>query len=498
VSDSFEVRSGHRVHGRERLTCDVVVVGSGAGGAPAAYEIAALGFDVLVLEAGPYVKPEEFTQREIDTLKRIYVDQGAQGPADGSISILQGRVLGGSTVINGEVCFPIPERVLDEWAREYGVRGLSARDLEPVFAHVEAMIHATKNEGRFLASSARFDAGLRKLGLEPKPLTRNVKDCKGCSYCFFGCAYGCKQSMDRSYLPAAAAKGARILSDARVTRINVDGGRASGVLATTSEGSLDVRARAVVLACGTIETPLLLLAHGLGGADVGRHLALHPVLFVAAWYDDELLAYKNANFLATYSDVLAKDDVLIEIGTTTPPFTASGVMGFGRAHKELTRDLVRAGGCGAIIRDRGVGRVRRDRKGTEGSKVIDYALDARAKEQVRLAMKRSAEIAFASGARKVAFPTTIPLLFESPDDLRKIDALPLGPADIAFVSYHPQGTARMGTVTDHDGAVRGLRDLYVMDASLFPTPVGVNTQEPVMAVATVLARRLGAKLAGAS
>jgi choline dehydrogenase-like flavoprotein len=487
-----EVRSGRSVRGLEKITCDVVVVGSGAGGAPAAYELAARGLDVLVLEAGPRILPEEFTQREIDTLRRVYVDQGAQGPADGSIAVLQGRVLGGSTVVNGEVCFRIPDRVLDEWSREYRVRGLEPRTLEPIFADVERMIHATINEGRHLASSARLDVGLRKLGLAPKPLLRNVRGCKGCSYCFFGCAYGCKMSMDQSYLPAAMEKGARVICDARVEALVMDAGRARGVTARTAEGSLDVHARAVVLACGSIETPLMLLEHGLGGMDVGRHLALHPVLFIAAYFDDEMNAYKNNAFLSTYTDAFQEEGILIEVGATTPTFGAAGLSGFGRMHKELARDLTRSGACGAVIRDSGLGRVRRDRK---GRKVIDYALDAETAARVRLAMKRTGEIAFASGARKVTFATTVPRIFDSMDDLEAgIPSLPLGPADIAFVSYHPQGTARMGAVTDHDGGVHGTQGLYVMDASLFPSPVGVNTQVPVMAVATALARRLADRL----
>lgn len=151
---------------------------------------------------------------------------------------------------------------------------------------------------------------------------------------------------------------------------------------------------------------------------------------------------------------------------------------------------------GAIIRDDGsLGRVRRGRGGV---KVIDYALDPRTKDKVRRALRKLLEVAFASGAKRVALPLTVPFEPTSVDDLREVDALPLGPADIAFFSYHPQGTARLGAVTDLDGAVRGVRDLYVMDASLFPTPVGVNTQEPVMGVATVLARRLAARLSQGS
>ena len=487
------LRSGRTVRGTETLRADVVVVGSGAGGASAAYELANAGLDVVVLEAGPSVRPEEFTQRQMDTVKRFYVDQGAQGPADGSIRVLQGRMVGGSTVINGEVCFRIPDAVLDEWAKEHGVRGLSPDEMRPAFETVERMIHATPNAGRHLAGGRRLGEGLAKLGIEPKPVARSVKDCRGCCYCFAGCAYGCKQSTDQSYLPAAFEKGAALVSDARVEKIVFDGDRAVGVFARTAEGALDVKARAVVLACGTIETPLMLLDHELGGRDVGKHLALHPVLAVGGLYDDEDDSYRSA-LIGTYTDAFVGDGYLLELATGAPPSLAPLAGGFGRHHKEIVRDVGKASIAGAIIRDDGsLGRVRR---GRGGAKVIDYALDARTKEKARRAMRKLIEIAFASGAKRVALPLTIPFEPTSVDDLRKLDSLALGPADIAFFSYHPQGTARLGTVTDFDGAVRGVRELYVMDASLFPTPVGVNTQEPVMGVATVLARRLAGRMAG--
>jgi choline dehydrogenase-like flavoprotein len=487
---STTVIRGATIHGAQKMDADVVVIGSGAGGAAAAYELVNAGLSVIVLEAGPHVVPEEFTQRELDTIKRLYVDQGSQGPADGSIQILQARAIGGSTIINGEVCFRIPDPVLEEWSREHGVRGLSSAEMKGAFEDVERMIHATPNTGRELSGGERLERGIVKLGLTAKPIVRSVKGCRGCAYCLAGCAWGCKQSTDQSYIPAAMAKSARVISDARVERIDLDGGRARGVSAKTPEGRIDVRARAVVVACGTIETALLLLDHRLGGPDVGRHLALHPVVPLAGWFDDDVVTYRT-NMAATYTDAWLGEGVLIEAVTATPPFLAAGISGFGHAQKESARDLGHASFAIAIVRDDGgTGRVKRDRK---GAKVIDWRLDARGATRVRLAIRRFAEVAFAAGARKVMLSTTIPRPV-TPDKLAEIDTMPLGPADVAFISYHPQGTARLGTVTDMDGAVKGVRDLYVMDASLFPSPVGVNTQVPVMGVATVLARRLAAKM----
>jgi choline dehydrogenase-like flavoprotein len=486
-----EIISGATLGPNEALDCDVVVVGSGGGGAPAVYELASAGLDVVCLEAGPHIEPEQFNQRELDTIRRVYVDGGGQGPADGSLQLLQGRCIGGSTVVNGEVCFRTPDFVLEEWAGEFAVGGMSPGEMKPIFEHVEKMINVTVNEGRYLDAGRVQSEGLRKLGVEPKPIARNVKDCKGCCYCFFGCAYGCKQSMDQSYLPAALAKKARIICDAEVSRIMVSAGETRGVVADTPAGSLMVRSRAVVLACGAIATPLLLLDHKLGGDQVGRNLAVHPVAFASGIYAEAKPTHVST-MLAVYSDAWVDEGYLIEMGSGSGAFIAQGAPGFGRAHKELARLSQKVWAGGSVTRDRTApGRVRRDRK---GRKVIDYKLDGPTRERVRAGMKRSAEIHFAGGADKVYLPFTEPVILETADEIRRLDDIRLGPADVTLVSYHPQGTARLGTVTDNDGQVNGARSLYVMDTSLFPTPVGVNPQVSVMAVATMLARRLARRL----
>jgi choline dehydrogenase-like flavoprotein len=488
------VRSVAGRMGIESLACDVVVVGSGAGGAAAAYELASAGLEVVVLEAGPLIRPEDFTQRELETLQRVYVDQGLQGPADGSIAIMQGSCVGGSTVVNGEVCFRIPDAILEGWAKTRGVRGLGAAEMAPAFADVERMINATANEGVHLGSGERWAPGLLKLGIEAKPLVRNVKGCRSCVYCFFGCAWGCKQSVDQSYLPQAMAKGVTVLCDVAVERIEREGDRATGVVARVKggEGEVVVRARAVVIACGSIATPLLLLANGIdGGGEVGRHLALQPVVPIVAWHDEAQVSYRSAA-LSTYTDAFLNDGILVEFAMLPPAFFASWLPGFGREQKELARDMGKAVGSGCIVRDEGsTGRVRRGRR---GEKIIDYAIDEVTRGRVRTALARVSEIALASGARSVMLPGLERVEVRSNDDLKNIERMPLGPADVAFVSYHPQGTCRLGTVTDDDGRVKGVRGLYVMDASLFPSPVGVNTQVPVMGVSTVLARRLATSL----
>lgn len=486
-----EIREGHTIRGTEKLSCDVVVVGSGAGGAVAADELAAAGLDVLVLEAGPWMRSEDFNQRELEMMQKIYVDSGAQGPKDGSVQILQGSVVGGSTVVNAEVCFRTPDVVLDEWATRFGVRGLSSEDLAPIFDHVEAKINVTRNTERYTTHAAPQIEGARKLGIEMKPVSRNVKGCKGCCYCFFGCAYGCKQSMDQSYIPSALSRGARVISEARVEKLHFTGSQVRSLRATTPHGALEVRTKAVVLSCGSMATPLLLQAHKLGGRAAGRNLSIHPVVFVTGVFEDDNVERPQA-MLATYTDSYWDEGFIAEFGMASKAFTAYGIPGFGSEHIALRKGLGQTSSGGVLMRDiEGPGHVRLDRK---GRKVVDYALDARAQAQLRQAIKRVAEINFAGGARQVYLPTTIPCVLSSPDELSRIDTLPVGPADIILVSYHPQGTARLGTVTDFTGRVRETDNLYVMDASLFPTPTGVNPQVSTMGVSTALSRKLAARL----
>jgi len=335
---TLSVIGGSSIIGVTRRSCDVVVVGSGGGGAPTALELASAGLDVIILEAGPWVKPEEFSQRVLDSVRRVYVDKGGQQTANGLVAILQGSCVGGSTVVNAEVCFPIPDHVLSEWSRDYGVRGMDPATMAPVFDEVMTHINATTNTEHYMNAGKLVRAGFDALGLDAQPAKRSVKGCKGCNYCFFGCAYGCKQSMDQSYLPRAVAAGATLYDEARVETIDRDGGLVRGVTARTPYGSLKVEASAVVLACGAIATPLLLQDNGLGGPKVGHHLALHPVLGPFGFYDEEHDQSPNA-MIPFYSKAYEQEGFLLEVFSTPLEFFAPFVPGFGAEHRALVRDM---------------------------------------------------------------------------------------------------------------------------------------------------------------
>src|SRR6266566_4582980 len=234
------------------LSCDVVVVGSGAGGGVVAAELAA--------EA-------DFHHREAESTRDLYLYGLTIATSDLGVRIVAGSTLGGGTVVNYTTSFKTPPHVLEEWARVSGSDVFVSGELDASLDAVAERLGVTTGESRPGKRDELMEAGLRKLGWHVDVLPRDVRGCSqdvACGWCGFGCRLGAKQSTMRTYLQDAARHGARLVIGADVRRVLVTEGRATGVEASAGGHRLRVRARAVVAAAGAIETPALLLRSGLG------------------------------------------------------------------------------------------------------------------------------------------------------------------------------------------------------------------------------------------
>ena len=249
------------------LKADVVVVGSGAGGAVAAYELAKAGRSVIVLEAGPYVPSSQFTEDFAQAMDHLYQDKGAQANADGDLLVLQGRCVGGSTVVNGCVAFRTPDYILADWQQKYGLSNLTPEALEPYFSRVESNLGIHVNEEfEVNRNSSVIREGCQKLGISWKPFKRNIRECALTGHCLSGCATDRKQSMLVTYLPWAAQLGAKIYADTQVTRVLAENGKTTGVQAEIidpvskqKKADVTVNAQVVVLAAGAVRACRALL-----------------------------------------------------------------------------------------------------------------------------------------------------------------------------------------------------------------------------------------------
>ncbi len=491
-------------------TCDVVVVGSGAGGAVMASILSEAGQRVIVLEEGPYYTPQEYGSfRPTESMRRLWREAGllaafgvGQTPV---IGLSAGRCVGGSSVLTGGVCFRIPSGFHARWVEDLGLADFSEAAFEPVYREVEKRVKVAvvPDEMRSLGTR-KFVAGAERLGISMSSLRRNTSGCIGNGRCNFGCPSGAKMSVDVSYLPNALHHGARVISDALVERVVIDGGRATGVVGKILGGPqgkpshpFRVRARTVVVACGTLHTPVLLLKSGLGRSStaLGRHVTLHPALRVSALFDDVVSGWDGA-LQSVYSNDFACEGITLVGVYSAVNMLAGALPGVGASHRRLVADMPRHGVFGAMIHDEGGGSVR---GGTGREPILTYKMAPRDLARLRRSITILAEMAFAGGAREVYLPIFGTSGIDSLDQAKKLEYEPLDARRIECLAFHPLGSARMATdarrgVVDPSGQCYEVRDLYVADGSVLPTSIGVNSQVPIMSMATHLAWRLADRL----
>jgi choline dehydrogenase-like flavoprotein len=503
MSAETSTSTGGIVHGRSLAagldeTCDVVVIGSGAGGAVMAAHLAEAGLSVIVLEEGPYYKPEEIASfRPTQTMRRMWREAGlfAALPRGNTpvIALAMGRNVGGSSVHTGGVCFRVPGNVHDHWVRELGLPELAERRFETAYADVERRVHVTEVpvSARSLSTTTLL-RGAEKLGVGFDALRRNTVACEGNARCNFGCPKHTKMSVDLAYLPSAVRHGTRVFSDSLVERILFRGDRAVGVegriLGRPDAPKLRVRARAVVLACGTVHTPLLLEKSGVQNVHVGRHITLHPSLRVSAVFDQRIDGWNGA-MQSVYSDHFAAEGITF-VGVYTPVnLLAAALPGVGPALRVRARNMGHLAVMGGLIHDEGGG-VIAPTPLREGA--FSYEMIPRDLARLRRAATLLGEVAFAAGAKEVYLPIFGVPPVRSLATLRALEREPIDPRRIESVAFHPLGSARMANdprrgVVDPAGRVYGRRSLYVADGSVFPTSIGVNSQVAIMAMATRLA-----------
>ena len=488
---SLPVRDG------QTLDCDVCVVGSGAGGAVAAFEAVAAGRSVIVLERGPGWSETDIVPHEAEGTARFFWDRGLAATEDLGIVLFAGRALGGGTVVNWMTSLRIPDDIRAEW-EALGVDGMG-RELDDHYAAVEARSDVNTEETIQNAQNAALARGLDALGQPWSVIPRNARGCGDCGHCGYGCRAGAKRSTARTYLTDAVAGGARVVTDCEARTITTAQGNVTGVTAVIGERRIAVRASRVVLAGGAIGTPALLLRSGLGGQNAGKRLFLHPVPAVFARYADPIRMWSGVP-QSVVSDAFARLDgaygFRLEVPPVLPGVAAAGTVWRSAAqHREVMRAIDHYAAFIPIVRDREPGRVRIDR---DGAALVSYAVRGVDRAMCVRAIVETAKVHLAAGAREVRTLHTRPLAIEPGGDLRAFAAAAaargVAPNTVGVFSAHQMGTAGMGStrdrVSDPDGTVRGIRGLHVVDASAFPNASGVNPMLTVMALARRNTRRL--------
>lgn len=503
---SGAIQSGRDLQGYDSragvtVDADVVVVGSGAGGAVIATELALAGQRVVVVEEGPHVPHQRYGKmRPSQSLRHLWRDGGmtaALGVGKSpTINVTMGRAVGGSSVLTGGVCFRTPEWVLDIWKNERGLTDMTPKGLEPCIEAVERAISVTQVPEHMRSRGTQlFGEGARKLGFELKSLKRNTVDCQGCGRCNFGCPKGAKMSVDLSYLPRAVAAGTQVLADCLVEKVLIEGDRATGVTGRVLNefarpaGRFTVKAPRVVVAAGAYHSPKVLRASGVGrrSKQLGRNMTLHPSFRMLGLFDESVRGWAGS-LQSAYSDAF-EDEGITLVGLFVPPSVIGATMpGVGADHVRRARNMPRLAMFGGLLHDEGGGVVHRA-PGREP--FVTYRMTPKNRATIPKILRKMAETFRAAGAREIY----LPILGAEPlaiDEFESFDFEGIPTSRLECASQHPLGSCRMGTepnnsVVDPAGQVWGVRGLYVGDGGVVPTSLGVNPQQTVMTMATRIA-----------
>jgi choline dehydrogenase-like flavoprotein len=490
------------------LECDVVVVGSGAGGGPVAGVLSEAGLDVVVVETGGYYDDADFDGSELTALTGFYA--GAPSASkDESIGLVAGSCLGGGTVVNYTTSFRTPGPIREEWA-SHGVPAFTGPEFDASLDAVAERLGTSQEYNDPGARDQILQQAAEKLGWSSGAQPRNVRGCaqgRECGYCGLGCRVGAKMSTAKTWLLDAHQRGTRLIVRTRVDRVLIEGGAARGIEGRTASGHrLTVRSRAVVAACGAIQTPALLRRSGLQNPNIGRNLKVHPVAAVMGVFDSALDPWEGvmqARYVDEHANLNEGYGVLYETGPLHPHlFLPFSPWRGSRAHFGLMEAMRHTVPVGVVLRDRQGGRVQ---VGRDGEPVVHYALSEFDRAHLRRGVEGAAEMLEAAGAQRIFSSHARWVAYEpgrTGDRARFMadgDACGYGAGQIQLLGFHLQGSARMGgspasAACDPMGQTWDVRNLYVCDGSAFPTAVGVNPHLSIQSVAHMNARALAARL----
>ena len=522
------LQSGWKVLGQDapppsRLSCDVLVVGTGAGGGISAELLARAGFDVLMVEEGPLKTSRDFNQLESEAYPTLYQESAARKTADKAINILQGRCVGGSTTVNWTSSFRTPPDTLAHWQDHFGLTELSEAGMQPYFEQAERRLNVSPWEVAPNLNNELLGRGAAKLGIPSSHIRRNVRGCWNLGSCGMGCPTNAKQSQLLTGVPTALTHGARLLVHTRVGRLQISDGRVTRVHAsylgskeTSPQDSkalvaIEIDAKHVVLAGGAINSPAVLLRSQAPDPHqrLGVRTFLHPVVMSSAHFAQPVEGWAGApqtvytdHFLGT-QPIDGPMGYKLEAPPIHPVIFASSIPGMGQSQAELLKTFPHQHIQLALLRDGfapespgGQVRLRSD-----GSAELDYPLNPFVMDGARRALLSMAEIQLAAGADWVLPVHEQAQRYTTWAQAKvAINALPMVPLQARVVSAHVMGGCGMAAdpargVVRPDGVHWHVANLSVHDGSLFPTSIGANPQLSIYGLVNRLTqdliRRLG-------
>ncbi|MEM7313156.1 MAG: GMC family oxidoreductase, partial [Planctomycetota bacterium] len=502
VEESDDVLPTVNITHSQTLKCDVLVIGSGAGGAVVAAELAAAGQDVIVVDKGDYFSNSKLPNNELDGMRLLYEERGSLRTADRAIVVLAGSTLGGGTTVNWMTCLEPPMQLREQWAREHGFKAATSEAYADSVRSVMNRINVNQEESAPNFQNLAMERGCEALGYECSVISRNTKNCVKCDFCNFGCRYGAKQDTRRTYLHDAVSHNARIVVRANVNQINHKASRVTGADMTVCDEAgiqhvVKVECDRVVVSAGAIHTPAILMRSGLSNRNIGSNLHLHPVGGIFARYSEPVEAWKGApqtRICEHFADLDGDGyGVRLENSPAHP-----GLWGLalpwqgGKRFRELMHQIPHLANTIVLTRDKFSGRVLLD---SNGHPILDYKLNPYDAKHLMYGLEQSLRISRAAGAELVYGPHNDCLSFECSrsdsefeDYIKKVHECGTRPNHLGLFCAHQMASCRIGGSSSlgaisPEGESYDVKNLYVADGSSLPTSTGVNPMVTILSTA---------------
>lgn len=487
----------------KNFEADVVIVGSGAGGAMAAEQLSLAGFKVILLEMGALYEGKDFKQQERWAYPQLYQDGAGRKTLDQSIGILQGRSVGGSTTVNWTTSIRTPEKTLDYWRAEFGT-DFTPDNLAPYFQQAEQRLNIQPWPVPPNANNDKLRQGCEALGWQYTVINRNVNGCANLGYCGMGCPINAKQSMLVSTIPSAMQTGAMLISRVSARELIWQGGQVQTLVAVPVDLyfqpdfkiKLSFKARHYIVAAGAIGSPALLLRSKVPNPSnrLGKHTYLHPSVISGALFEETIAGHSGAP-QSIYSDQFVwpsngQIGFKLEVPPLHPVLMATKLTGMAQSHAALMQKFNQLQVIIALLRD---GFHQDSQGGTvvlseHGEPILDYPISDYLWQGVQSAYLAMAELQFAAGARSVLPIHQDARLYSSWRQAREaIKALSLQKYRATLVSAHVMGGCNMSAdpskgVVNLQGCHHQLENLSVFDGSILPSSLGANPQLTIYAL----------------
>lgn len=515
VSSGWSYLDASTLTADRQFEADVVIVGSGAGGAMAAEQLSLAGFKVILLEMGALYEGKDFQQQERWAYPALYQDGAGRKTLDQSIGILQGRAVGGSTTVNWTTSIRTPEKTLDYWRAEFGT-GFTSDNLAPYFQQAEQRLSIHPWPVPPNANNDKLRQGCEALGWQYTVINRNVSGCANLGYCGMGCPINAKQSMLVSTIPSAMQAGAMLISRVSARELVWQGGQVQSLVAVPVDPyfqpdfsiKLSFKAKHYIVAAGAIGSPALLLRSKVPNPSgrLGQHTYLHPSAISGALFEDTIAGHSGAP-QSIYSDHFVwpsngQIGFKLEVPPLHPVLMATKLTGVAQSHAALMQQFNQLQVVIALLRD---GFHPDSQGGTvllsdNGEPVLDYPISDYLWQGVQKAYLAMAELQFAAGAKSVLPIHQDAQLYSSWGQAREaIKALPLQKYRATLASAHVMGGCNMSAdpakgVVNPQGRHHQLENLSVFDGSVLPSSLGANPQLTIYALVSAFTEKLSAEL----